>query len=67
MITIITDTRSEYDEMMEFATNYVCRHTDYDECIKFPPIRCDDCYESNHIKCGIRVIEPVDKPEPADL
>ena len=67
MITIITDTRPEYDEMMEFVQNYVCRHVSYDECLKYPPNCCDACYKDHHIKCGIRMIEPVDNPAPKDL
>ena len=67
MITIITDTRPEYIDMMEVATSLLCRKLPFDECGKYPAGHCLDCYKDHHIKCGIHVIEPVDIPAPNDL
>lgn len=67
MITIITDTRTEYIDMMEFAMNYICRQLPFDTCGKYGSGHCLDCYKDHHIKCGIRVIEPVDSPAPNEL
>lgn len=67
MITIITDTRPEYIDMMEFATAYICRQKPFVECLKYPMGHCRDCYRDNHIKHGIRVIEPVDKPNTNEI
>ena len=52
MITITVDTRREYDAMLEFAQEYVCRQTDYTECKHFPG-SCDACFNDNHVRCGI--------------
>ena len=60
MITIVVTTQDEYDEMMEFAENYVCRHMSFEECGSYPPNSCDKCYRENHIKFGIRVNSPVE-------
>lgn len=68
MITIITDTRLEYLLMMKSARNFVCTNVNWEECKKYSDeVGCDACYKANHIKCGIRVIEPVDSPAPNDL
>lgn len=67
MITILTDTRPEYIDMMEFAISYICRKLPFVECCKYPAGHCVDCYKDNHIKCSIRVIEPVDSPASNEL
>ena len=63
MITIITNTQREYNNMMDLATNYMCRRLPFVSCGEYPPGHCRDCYRDHHIGCGIRVIEPVDNPE----
>ena len=55
MITIIVDTEDEYDEVKEFAQNFVCRQLPFIRCGAYPPNKCDKCFEDNHIKYGIQV------------
>ena len=66
MITIIVDTKEEYDEMLKFAHRYACKQVPIDVCGNYPPCHCSDCYKEQHSKCGIRVI-PVDNDKPDQL
>ena len=63
MITIIVDTKTEYDEMMEIAMNYMCRQLPANTCGGYKPDKCENCFNEHHTKCGIRVIGPVDNPK----
>lgn len=56
MITIIVDTKEEYDETLRFAHRYVCKQVPYNVCENYPPCHCRDCYKDHHAECGIRVI-----------
>lgn len=66
MITIIVDNQNEYDDMMKFAENYVCKHLPFATCAMYAPGTCDKCFKDNHIKWGIRVI-PLDSDNPKEL
>ena len=61
MITIIVDTKKEYDEMMEIAQEYVCRQIDFKDCTMHKTGGCVGCFNSNHAICGIRV--DINKPD----
>lgn len=67
MVTIIVDTKDEYDKVREFAQNFVCRQMSFARCGTYPPTSCDKCFEDNHVKYGIRVIPPVDSNNPNKL
>lgn len=58
MITIIVDNQNEYDDMKEFALNYMCRRVPFGVCGGYKANTCDTCYEDNHIRAGIRIIAP---------
>lgn len=60
MITIITGTKKEYEEMMEFAQEYICRQIPFRICGMYGPGGCDKCYKNNHVKCGINVFRAID-------
>ena len=60
MVTIITDTLEEFNNMLKEASVYVCRQLTFGECGKYPRGNCERCYWDHHIECGIRVIPPID-------
>lgn len=67
MITIIVDTDNEYILMKAAAERYICGQTRFGDCLKYEPGHCWECYNDNHIKCGIRIITPVDSTKPDNL
>jgi len=66
MITIIVDTREEYDEMKEVAYGYMCKQLPFGVCGGYKPHTCPKCYKDNHLKCGIRIVQ-VDSDNPDKL
>ena len=67
MITIIIETKDEYYRAMKIAKDYVCKQMSFTRCGQYPPGFCDKCFEDNHIKCGVRIIPPVDSDKPNKL
>lgn len=68
MITIKTTTREEYDKMMKYAMEYVCRQINFVECGLKGYGHCDDCFSDNHKRCGIKVkFSPIDKTDDKHL
>ncbi len=67
MVTIIVDTKAEYDEMMEIGQDFVCRRIRFSDCLHYPPNSCDICFKDNYAKFSIRIIPPVDSDKPSEL
>lgn len=67
MITIVTDTDEEYEDMLECASTYICRHTPLARCHVKYNHDCEKCFKDNCVTVGIRVIPPIDNPEPKQL
>lgn len=63
MITIYASTGREYDQMMEFAQDYLCRQLPARTCAGYAPDRCDNCYKDNHVEYGISVFRTIDDKE----